>query len=359
VGRCGALIRSLAVVALVVAPTAMGRVAGALKAPPRTIYLALGDSYSSGEGLSPYLPGSGKCDRSPDAYPPVVARHLSTLTLEFVACSGATIAQIDQQVSTVPPRTWRRVAVTTVTAGGNDLPLSSLIARCMELAASSSTPPVEYLAGVSSAAQCASAIDSAAALLGAGLNPVSGAPTSPANALKLPLLRPSHFESRLVRLYRLILNATGATKHHTAPPRVIVVQYPSLLGPSGTGSCLVSPTPLPPIGSTTTVGSSGPLYPAFSSATANALRAINRYVRLETAVVVRSLSKDGYLTVSLATPGVGFSALNCANGTSPDVNGVLVASGDPPVAPGSFHPTAAGQGALASSVLAAWRRAAR
>lgn len=358
--RGTSILRSVVLSALVAAALAtVGRSAGALEPPTKTIYLALGDSYSSGEGLGPFLPGSGKCDRSPEAYPQIVARRIGALTLKFVACSGATIAQIDQQVSGVAPRTLRHVAMTTVTAGGNDLPLSGLITACMEVAASPTSIPIEYLPGASSPTLCASAIRGAATLLGAGINTVTGDVTMPVGALKSPLSRPSPFETRLLTLYRLILTSEGAKKHQEAGPWLLVVQYPSLLGPPGANSCVLSPTALPPVGSTTTNGPIGPLFPAFSSASSYALRDINRYVQLEISVVVGALRRDGYLDVSLVTSGVDFAPLNCATGTSPDVNGVLVSDAPPEVESGSFHPTAVGQAALASSVLVAWRTITR
>lgn len=148
--------------------------AGAGQPPPKPIFLALGDSYSSGEGLGPFLPGSGGCDRSPEAYPEVVARHFPTLTLKFLACSGATISQINQQVSDLASTTLRRVGVTTITAGGNDLPFSGLIRSCLGATTSMASPTFEYLPDVSGPALCTSAINGAAKLLGASVNPTSG-----------------------------------------------------------------------------------------------------------------------------------------------------------------------------------------
>jgi hypothetical protein len=56
-------------------------------------FAALGDSYSAGEGNAPYGYGSGgpknHCDRSPDAYGPLIANVPLSTSLAFVACSGA------------------------------------------------------------------------------------------------------------------------------------------------------------------------------------------------------------------------------------------------------------------------------
>lgn len=121
----------------------------------------------------------------------------------------------------------------------------------------------------------------------------------------------------------------------------------------------MSPTPLPSVGSTTTDASSDTLYPAFSNSDSEALRDLNRYVQLETSAVVQALRREGYLGVSLVPTNVGVAPLNCSSGTSPDMNGLLLGDAAPAIEPGSFHPTAAGQDAMASSVLASWRRTER
>ena len=64
--------------------------------PPEAHYVALGDSYSSGEGLanqaSDYIGESAgdSCHRAVDAYPELVASNLEFSEFKFVACSGAT-----------------------------------------------------------------------------------------------------------------------------------------------------------------------------------------------------------------------------------------------------------------------------
>ena len=50
--------------------------------------VALGDSYSSGAGLGPFLTGAAGCDRSPRSYPELVGAA-RRLRLDFVACAGA------------------------------------------------------------------------------------------------------------------------------------------------------------------------------------------------------------------------------------------------------------------------------
>jgi len=359
VNRSTALVRTAILFALVATIVALAGESGAIATTPKPIYLALGDSYSAGEGLGPFLPGSGSCDRSPHSYPEIVARHFGALQLKFLACSGATIAQVDQQVSSLPSRTLRHVEITTVTAGGNDLPFFGLITACVGAVTTTSSPTIKYLTGVSGPTLCANALSGAAQLLGANINPVTGDVTIPMGALTFPLSEPSPFEARLSALYLHILHSEGAVKNREAGPRLLVVEYPSLTNSPGAGACLLSATPLPSVGTTTTVGTNAPLYPAFKNANAYALRDINSYVQLETSVVTETLRRDGYLEVSLVPPDVGFTPLNCATGTSPDINGLVLADASPAIESGSFHPTAVGQAVLASSVLAAWRRATR
>src|SRR5262252_4081115 len=58
----------------------------------RAQYVALGDSFTSGEGAGDYLPGTNikgdSCHRSRHAYPGAVAEQLA-FKLSFHACSGA------------------------------------------------------------------------------------------------------------------------------------------------------------------------------------------------------------------------------------------------------------------------------
>jgi GDSL-like Lipase/Acylhydrolase family len=344
-------------VVAILAPFGAG--AEALTTSPTPVYLALGDSYSSGEGLGPFLANSGNCDRSLKAYPELVTRRLGRISLRFLACSGANIAHIRDQISSISFNDLRHVDLTTVTAGGNDLPFSRLIAACTGAVTSTTSLTIEYLPSVSSSTLCANAISGAASLLGAGINPVTGGVTIPMAALSFPLSHPSTIESRLTALFMSVLHAEGAVKHRDAAPRLLVVQYPTLLGSPGLGACLLSPTPLPLLGATTTVGSTGPFYPAFTSASSYALGELNSYLQLETSVVVEILRSEGYLEVSLVPPESSFTPLNCTTGTSPDINGLLLTEGAPIIGSGSFHPTAVGQSALAASVVATWRTATR
>ncbi|CAM4205401.1 SGNH/GDSL hydrolase family protein [Kibdelosporangium persicum] len=89
-------------------------------------YSALGDSYSSGVGSRSYYSDSGSCLRSPYAYPALVAQRTSS-TLTFAACSGARIADVqNNQLGSLNSGT----TYVTVSAGGNDAGFSSVITQC-------------------------------------------------------------------------------------------------------------------------------------------------------------------------------------------------------------------------------------
>lgn len=87
--------RSAAMVLVVVSLALPGIATAAAASPGR--YVALGDSYSSGQGVSPYEQADGDthpCRRSDRAYPHVVSEAIGT-PLDFWACSGAHVEHLD------------------------------------------------------------------------------------------------------------------------------------------------------------------------------------------------------------------------------------------------------------------------
>ena len=114
-------------------------------------YIALGDSFSSGEGVPPFRPGTNvylpvrdTCHRSFRGYPALIAgRRSSPGTWGFWACSGALvrdmthanhenpgeIAQLDRIAP--PGRTDTRVDLVTMTIGGNDAQFGSVALSCV------------------------------------------------------------------------------------------------------------------------------------------------------------------------------------------------------------------------------------
>jgi lysophospholipase L1-like esterase len=90
-------------------------------------YVALGDSYSSGDGAGSYG-SSGSCDRSANAYPQQWANANAPASFAFVACSGATTSDvINSQVSALSAST----TLVSITIGGNDVGFSTVMATCV------------------------------------------------------------------------------------------------------------------------------------------------------------------------------------------------------------------------------------
>ena len=83
-------------------------------------YVALGDSYSSGVGTRSYINDGSNCQRSTYAYP-------SLLTLNFRACSGATVADVtNSQLSALSSAT----RYVTISVGGNDAGFADVLTEC-------------------------------------------------------------------------------------------------------------------------------------------------------------------------------------------------------------------------------------
>jgi lysophospholipase L1-like esterase len=111
-----------------------------------TRYVALGDSYSAGEGLHDYRGQQEdvdyRCHRSAHAAAQLVA-DASDLELTFAACSGATIGDLggdlDGTRSTVTINGFelddamldQHVGLVTMTLGGNDFGFSRVLRHCL------------------------------------------------------------------------------------------------------------------------------------------------------------------------------------------------------------------------------------
>lgn len=106
---------------------------------PSAKYVAVGDSFSSGEGNSPFEVGTDKdgvneCHRSPLAYPHLLQSSLNLGPAAFVACGGATTANVTGGQWNEPPQIDALSAnteVVTITIGGNDIPIKEFIRKCV------------------------------------------------------------------------------------------------------------------------------------------------------------------------------------------------------------------------------------
>lgn len=89
-----------------------------------TDYVALGDSYSSGLGTGRYQ--HARCRRSALAYP-VLWHETHASSLRFVACTGATVADVaGTQASALRAET----NLVTLSVGGNDAGFVSVLRTC-------------------------------------------------------------------------------------------------------------------------------------------------------------------------------------------------------------------------------------
>jgi lysophospholipase L1-like esterase len=109
-------------------------------APP--LYVALGDSYTTGAGIPRQIEIRSGCERSTRSYPVLVADHLGLSRAHFrdVSCGGAQIADLTAPQHTGsavdPPQLAALTTGTTLVTlgiGGNDLDFSGVITRCVEL----------------------------------------------------------------------------------------------------------------------------------------------------------------------------------------------------------------------------------
>lgn len=106
--------------------------------PIGTKYVAMGDSFSSGEGSFNYnLPGAG-CHRSTDSYVYYLMDNLPLEPVDFVACSGAVTDDLFHQnpVNTMEDAQLGHLTqdteVVTLTIGGNDMGFVGVMNECAE-----------------------------------------------------------------------------------------------------------------------------------------------------------------------------------------------------------------------------------
>ncbi|HEY0642025.1 MAG TPA: SGNH/GDSL hydrolase family protein, partial [Nocardioides sp.] len=91
-------------------------------------YVALGDSYSSGTGTRSYIDDGTTCQRSTQAYPSLIATARG-YTLNFRACSGATIADVtNTQLSALTSAT----SYVSISVGGNDAGFADVLTECAQ-----------------------------------------------------------------------------------------------------------------------------------------------------------------------------------------------------------------------------------
>lgn len=108
--------------------------------PPAAKYVAMGDSFSSGEGNAPFEYGtdtsSNTCHRSPMSFPRLLQNDLELGTTAFVACSGAVsdyiINEYNQENVELPQAAFvsSETQLVTITIGGNDVGFGDVLNTC-------------------------------------------------------------------------------------------------------------------------------------------------------------------------------------------------------------------------------------
>ncbi|RJQ82661.1 SGNH/GDSL hydrolase family protein [Pseudonocardiaceae bacterium YIM PH 21723] len=110
---------------LIVSALLTGLLAAPASAAPATNYVALGDSFSSGNGAGAY--SGGDCHRSANAYPVLHAAQAGATSFTHAACSGAVTEDVlADQVTELSPGT----TLVTLTIGGNDVGFSKAMTIC-------------------------------------------------------------------------------------------------------------------------------------------------------------------------------------------------------------------------------------
>ncbi|HWF26671.1 MAG TPA: SGNH/GDSL hydrolase family protein [Solirubrobacteraceae bacterium] len=111
---------------MVVCGCALAALAAPAVAAAQPAYVALGDSYASGVGTRTYYNDGTNCQRSPDAYGPLIAAARG-YALSFDACSGAKTTDVNSsQLGPLSATT----SLVTITIGGNDAGFSTVITDC-------------------------------------------------------------------------------------------------------------------------------------------------------------------------------------------------------------------------------------
>lgn len=118
---------------------------------PVNRYVALGDSYSSGQGNPPFfsesdIPRANECHRSQSAYPELLRNYLRPKQFVSVACSGAIMAHFFKKFGQVGQWTDRpqldviapankpslNTSLITLTLGGNDSNFPLVLDTCVD-----------------------------------------------------------------------------------------------------------------------------------------------------------------------------------------------------------------------------------
>jgi lysophospholipase L1-like esterase len=283
-------------------------------------YVALGDSYASGEGLPPFEPGTETadgCHRSADqSYPVLLAAsgRRAFSRLESVACSGAGTLDLVTSTGSQPPQLSAlrgRTRTVTLTIGGNDAGFGVIFADCVY------SPNPDLGAALPGRPGCQQRNDAAVSARIAALAGRPGAPTVPG----------------IVPLPDVLAEIDAVAPRAT----VYLTGYPSVFGTRTTDAfgCRVN--------------AALPLYVAAGDARWIRNKAADLNAAIRSAAV---RARRAGIDVHYVDAARAFRGHNLCDKKSPWLNGVVLASVNPPqLSTATFHPTARGQQAYASAVL--------
>ncbi len=123
-GRKGRLAGIVAAIPLALGLVAAAQPAAAYGGPLR--YVALGDSYTAGQGAG-FYDDSG-CNRSPLGYPGILVVKQRAELVANPSCQGVTAEEV--RTTQLPPVPDPTVDLVTLTVGGNDLGFNTLLPAC-------------------------------------------------------------------------------------------------------------------------------------------------------------------------------------------------------------------------------------
>jgi lysophospholipase L1-like esterase len=281
-------------------------IAGVLALPgPATAsgLVALGDSFSSGQGATSFDPattGHGNtCWRSPQAWPNVLAAALAVTALPSLACDGARTPEVvtsDRRRHEVERRTSQvaRIAgdpaIITITIGGNDIGFADVLGHCV-----------------------------------GDRNCVKRYHKSTGDLIEADI---ATLERELPDVYRAIARAAPGA-------RVVVVDYPQLFPSAVPGR---------------EVGNCA----AYSAISRREVRYLNARGASLNRAIRRAAGRAGVTVVDVEDAFAGHE-LSCS-GKDPYVNKLRLRAGWPLYRKTSFHPTVGGHARLAAVVAARLRQ---
>lgn len=322
-------------------------------------YLALGDSYTAGEGLGYYEAGTdtatNNCHRSALSYPGLLAASAAPrfANARSVACSGATTLDLFLDSSTDTGQLAQLKALNeqtttvTVTIGGNDAGFARVLAACLYSPSAHTQTRIDAerksvvraegkeLAeagrgsslNVAAAARrgklgCAPVLDPIVSVLIESLSGRPGAPQVP-GVVSIPVV--------LTAIHAIAPNAA-----------ILIGGYPKLFGrtPTDPQGCRVS--------------AELPIYLRSSDTDWIRKKAaqLNRVIKVSAA----SARQEG-IDVRYVNTSRAFARHNLCDSKQAWINPLVLSFGPSLVAPGSFHPTVRGHIAAAGAFAGAGRKA--